>query len=101
MVSQRASQSNIESQTNQTNILVLNPAVPPTDPSKPRVLLNILVSIFLGTLLGVGLALVLELANRRVRSGDDLADALGVPLLGSISSASGMLKRNTGTGATA
>ena len=101
MVSQRASQSNIESQTNQTNILVLNPAVPPTDPSKPRVLLNILVSIFLGTLLGVGLALVLELANRRVRSGDDLVDALGLPLLGSISSASGMLKRNTGTGANA
>ena len=101
MVSQRASQSNIESQTNQTNILVLNPAVPPTDPSKPRLLLNILVSIFLGTLLGVGLALVLELANRRVRSGDDLVDALGLPLLGSISSASGMLKRNTGTGANA
>jgi chain length determinant protein EpsF len=101
VVSQRSSQSNIESQTNQTNILVLNPAVAPTEASKPRVLLNILVSIFLGTLLGVGLALVLELANRRVRSGDDIADALGVPLLGSISSASGMLKRNTGTGATA
>jgi chain length determinant protein EpsF len=96
VVSQRASQSNIESQTNQTNILVLNPAVPPTDPSKPRVLLNILVSIFLGTLLGVGLALMLELANRRVRSGDELAEALGVPLLGNISSASGMLKRSTG-----
>jgi capsular polysaccharide biosynthesis protein len=58
--------------------------------------LNILVSIFLGTLLGVGLALMLELANRRVRSGDELADALGVPLLGNISSASGMLKRSTG-----
>jgi chain length determinant protein EpsF len=96
VVSQRASQSNIESQTNQTNILVLNPAVPPTDPSKPKVLLNILVSIFLGTLLGVGLALMLELANRRVRSGNDLAEALGVPLLGNISSASGMLKRSTG-----
>jgi uncharacterized protein involved in exopolysaccharide biosynthesis len=96
VVSQRASQSNIESQTTQTNILVLNPAVPPTEPSKPKVLLNILVSIFLGTLLGVGLALMLELANRRVRSGDDIADALGVPLLGSISSASGMLARSTG-----
>jgi capsular polysaccharide biosynthesis protein len=47
-------------------------------------------------LLGVGLALMLELANRRVRSGNDLAEALGVPLLGNISSASGMLKRSTG-----
>ena len=83
-VSQRASQTNIESQTTQTNIAVLNPAAPPADPSKPKVLLNILVSIFLGTLLGVGLALMLELINRRVRSTEDLAEALDIPVLGSI-----------------
>ena len=93
VVSQRASQTNIESQTNQTNIAVLNPATAPADPSKPKVLLNILVSIFLGTLLGVGLALMLELTNRRVRSAEDLVEALEIPLLGAISSAAGMLKR--------
>ena len=93
VVSQRASQTNIESQTNQTNIAVLNPATAPADPSKPKVLLNILVSIFLGTLLGVGLALMLELSNRRVRSAEDLVEALEIPLLGAISSAAGMLKR--------
>jgi uncharacterized protein involved in exopolysaccharide biosynthesis len=93
VVSQRASQSNIESQANQTNILVLNPAVAPVDPSKPKVLLNVLVSVFLGTLLGVGLALVLELRQRRVRSGHDLVDALGIPLLGSIRSADEMMMR--------
>ena len=84
VVSQRASQTNLESQTTQTNIAVLNPATPPADPSKPKVFLNILVSIFLGTLLGVGLALVLELINRRVRSTEDLAEALDIPVLGSI-----------------
>lgn len=99
VVSQRASQSNIESQTNQTNISVLNPAVPPTDTSKPKVLMNVLVSIFLGILLGVGLALVLELSNRRVRSAEDLGDALVLPVLGAISSASGLL-RLTRSGAT-
>ena len=93
VVSQRASQTNIESQTNQTNIAVLNPATAPADPSKPKVLLNILVSIFLGTLLGVGLALMLELSNRRVRSAEDLVEALEIPLLGAISSAAGMLNR--------
>lgn len=100
VVSQRAAQTNIESQANQTNIAVLNPAVPPSNPSKPRVVLNILVSIFLGSLLGVGLALLLELANRRVRSIQDLSDALDIPVLGAISSASGMFKVNT-TGARA
>ena len=89
MVSQRASQTNIESQTNQTNIAVLNPASAPTEPSKPRVFLNVLVSIFLGMLLGVGLALALELSQRYVRSAQDLADALELPVLGSIGSAAG------------
>jgi succinoglycan biosynthesis transport protein ExoP len=55
-------------------------------------MLNILVSIFLGTLLGVGMALMLELINRRVRSPDDLVEALDLPVLGSITCASGMFK---------
>jgi len=93
VISQRASQSTVESQNSQTNIAVLNAASPPNAPSRPRVLLNVLVSIFLGTLLGVGLALMLELANRRVRSADDLLEALELPVLGSIASAKGMFKR--------
>ena len=91
LVSQRASQTNIESQTNQTNIAVLNPAFVPTAPSKPKIFLNALVSIFLGTLLGVGLALMLELKTRRVRSTQDLFDALDLPVLGSIGSAVNLL----------
>lgn len=83
-VSQRASQSNIESRANQTNIAVLNPAVAPALPSRPQVVLNILVSIFLGAGLGVALALILELSNRRVRSTEDLSLSLGLPILGSI-----------------
>lgn len=98
LVSQRASQSNIESQTNQTNIAILNPATAPGKASKPRVLINILISVFLGVLLGVGLALLLELMNRRVRSAQDLVDALtGLPVLGSIGSAAGMLKLTAAT----
>ena len=92
-ISQRASQTNVESQNSQTNIAVLNAAAAPSGPSKPRVLLNVLVSIFLGTLLGVGLALMLELANRKVRSADDLTEALDLPVLGNIASAGRTLKR--------
>lgn len=91
-VSARASQTNIESQTSQTNISLLNPATVPADPSKPKVLLNVAVSIFLGTLLGVGLALVLELINRRVRSAEDLSDLPNLPMLGQLSSAKRAIK---------
>jgi chain length determinant protein EpsF len=91
-MSARASQSNIESKTDQTNIAVLNPAIAPTKASSPRVFLNVLVSIFIGTLLGIGLALALELRRRRVRSPEDLSDALDIPLLGQISSATRVMK---------
>jgi chain length determinant protein EpsF len=91
MVSQRASQTNIESRANHTNIAVLNSAVAPNAPSKPRLLINTLVSIFLGILLGVAVALMLELANRRVRATEDLFDLLKIPMLGSVSTASGRL----------
>ncbi|MFN3789959.1 chain length determinant protein EpsF [Massilia sp.] len=82
--SNRFSQTRIEAQAEQSDISILNPAVPPTEPSGPRVLLNTLVSILLGTILGVGLALLLELINRPVRSTGDVKDMLGIPVLGTI-----------------
>lgn len=101
MVSQRASQTNIESRVNHTNIAVLNSAVAPNTPSKPRLLINTLVSIFLGLLLGVAVALMLELANRRVRTTEDLLELLKIPMLGSVSAASGRRLPYTPTGARA
>jgi len=82
--SQRHAQTRIEAQSEQSDISVLNPAVAPLEPSGPRVLLNTLVSIVLGTILGVGLALALELMARPVRSSDDLKEVLGIPVLGAI-----------------
>lgn len=80
----RASQTNLESQNTQTNISVLTPATEPADHSSPKLLLNTLLSVFLGTLLAVGFALVRELMDRRVRSPQDLVEALGLPVLGAL-----------------
>ncbi|WP_256080021.1 chain length determinant protein EpsF [Massilia sp. YIM B04103] len=82
--SQRGSQTRIEGQSEQSDIAVLNPAVAPTEPSSPRLQLNLLLSVFLGTLLGVGLALITEMLNRRVRSGADVEDLLQIPVLGAV-----------------
>lgn len=81
LVGQRLSQTSLESQTQQTNVVVLTPATEPPKHSSPKLLLNIVLAVFLGSLLGVGTALMLELANRRVRSAEDLGEALGVPVL--------------------
>ncbi|MBW8370378.1 MAG: chain length determinant protein EpsF [Thiobacillus sp.] len=81
---QRYGQSRMEAQSTQTDIAVLNPAVAPTSPSRPRVFLNIVLSIFAGTLLGIGIGFVVELLDRRVRSGQDIAAGLGIPVLAEV-----------------
>jgi len=86
LVSQRLTQTSLESQVSQTNIVLLNPATEPIEPSSPKLLLNTLISIFLGTLLGVGAALLVELMDRRVRASDDLVLMLDLPLLGTLDS---------------
>jgi uncharacterized protein involved in exopolysaccharide biosynthesis len=78
---QRVSQSSLQSQNQQSSITILTPAFEPQRSSKPKVLLNILVSIFLGVMLGVGSAMLMELTDRRVRSVEDLAE-IGIPVLG-------------------
>ncbi|NDP47075.1 MAG: chain length determinant protein EpsF [Sulfuriferula multivorans] len=82
---QRYGQSRMEAQSTQTDIAVLNPATPPAQPSKPRVMFNVLLAVFFGTLLGVGVAFLIELLDRRVRSGQDIAATLGIPVLAEVS----------------
>jgi chain length determinant protein EpsF len=85
-ITQRANQSTLESQSQQTNVTVLSPAIEPTEPASPKIILNTLLAVFLGTLLGVGAALAMELADRRIRSRDDIEQALGLPVLAELRS---------------
>lgn len=84
IASQRFSQTRIEGQSDQSDVAVLNPAAPPIEPSGPKVLLNTVLSFFLGTMLGLGLAILAEMLDRRVRSDSDLSEHAQVPVLGVI-----------------
>jgi len=83
-VSQRLAQSNLESLTQQTNVVQLTTATAPNDPSSPKLVINLIVAIFLGGVLGISAALAAEMRNRRVREDEDIVDLLGVPLLGKL-----------------
>jgi chain length determinant protein EpsF len=83
-VSQRLAQSNLESLTQQTNVVQLTTATAPNDPSSPKLVINLIVAIFLGGVLGIGAALAAEMRNRRVREDEDIVELLGVPLLGKL-----------------
>jgi chain length determinant protein EpsF len=83
-VSQRLAVTNLESQAQQTNIVMLTAATPPLDPSSPKFLIFLGVGIFLGGILGTGSALLLEMRDSRLRDEDELLKLLDVPLLGRI-----------------
>jgi succinoglycan biosynthesis transport protein ExoP len=81
---QRSVVSQVESRANQTNVTVLNPAAVPSAASSPRVVLNIALSVVVGIMLGIGIVMLLEISDRRVRSLNDLDNAWNVPLLGEL-----------------
>ena len=85
-VTQRLAVSNLESQTQQTNVVQLTTAAVPVIPSSPKLLIFLGVGVFLGLVVGVGVALLLEMKDMRLRNEEDLVRLLGVPVLGRIKS---------------
>jgi polysaccharide biosynthesis transport protein len=82
---QRAGQTRMESEMNQANISILGSAIPPQKHAKPRILINVILSAFLGGMLGIGLALLAEIMDRRIRSAFDVSEMLGIPVFASVS----------------
>ncbi|PSJ16443.1 chain length determinant protein EpsF [Nitrosomonas supralitoralis] len=81
---QRLNQTTLEGQSTLSSVSILDVAKIPENPDSPKVLLNLVLSAFLGTLLGVGAGLLAEMIDRRVRSAEDLVDVLHAPVLGII-----------------
>jgi capsular exopolysaccharide synthesis family protein len=66
------------------NISIVDAAYPPTKPSSPRLLVNIVLAAFLGLGLGVLLALLMEALDETLAAPDDVESKLGIPVLGVI-----------------
>jgi len=80
-------QTALESQIQQTNVYFLTSATEPPVPSSPKIRISVAVAAALGLLIGMGLALWLESKAPIVRSVDDLAVALDLPVIGAVSTA--------------
>lgn len=78
---QRYMASNIDSRALQTNVSVLDAAVAPARPARPRLPINIGIAFVVGTLLGLAAVHLLEMFDQRVRLVEDLAGDIQVPLL--------------------
>jgi len=65
-----------------TNVQILDKAEVPLRPARPRKLFNIGLSVLVGLILGVGLALFVEYLDNTVKSAEDVDRLLGLPVLG-------------------
>jgi len=78
---ERFNQTSMEAKANQGDVAILTSAEAPGSPSSPKILINILLSIFVGGFLAIGLGLIAEMMDRRVRSSNDIAELLNVPVV--------------------
>jgi tyrosine-protein kinase Etk/Wzc len=66
------------------NIQVVDPAITPVKPVKPRKILNLIFGLVLGTVIAVGITFVRESVDTRLRSRDELSELTGVPVLATV-----------------
>jgi succinoglycan biosynthesis transport protein ExoP len=83
-IAQKLTQSSLEGQVTQSNVAVLTAAEQSLRPSSPLILLNTLIAVFIGGLLGIAAAFVQEMRDRRVRSPADLEYILDLPVLAEV-----------------
>jgi succinoglycan biosynthesis transport protein ExoP len=65
-------------------VSLVEPALTPTDPIRPRTRLNVALGLLLGLTLGVGLACLQEFLDRSVKTPEELEAAIGAPVVGTI-----------------
>lgn len=78
----RMKEANVSAGLKESNIHVVDPAVVPTGPVKPRVLLNLTLGLILGLALGIGLAFFQEYLDKTLKTADDVEQLLRLPALG-------------------
>jgi len=65
-------------------VSVVRPASAPTEPSSPNVKLNIALGLLVGLALGIGVAVLREVLDTRVRNPDDVARVTDTSVIGAI-----------------
>jgi len=81
MLKEKYEESRIKEAGQTGNVRIIDKAIPPESPIKPKKKLNILLGALLGLVLGGGLALMLESLDTSVRSIEDV-EVLDLPVLG-------------------
>ena len=85
-------EAGITSGLNADAISVVDQAMPPIVPSGPRKTLNMEVGFVIGLLMGLGIAVLLEILNSAIQTPEDIATNSGLPTLAFVPHAEGGMK---------
>ncbi len=80
----RMTQELAQTELMNSQIRIIDPAVEPRNPYKPRTLLNLAVGGFLGLTGGFGLVFLVAFLDDRVKTAYDVESVVGLPLIGII-----------------
>lgn len=89
----QVSGNDVAAQGTENNISVTEIAIPPDTPVSPRRLMTVVAVLFLSTLFGMGLALMLEYLDDTITTTDEIENYLQLPALAAIPSIDSMPKR--------
>lgn len=81
---QRFNQINAEAGVQTNNVTIVDRASVPSEPTWPRLLLNMFLALFLGVAISAATVFGREQVFARINSPDDIGDRLGLPVLGAI-----------------
>ncbi len=76
------------------NVAIVDPADIPQRPSSPRLLINLAAALFIGLVIGAGLAFALEQMDEAIADPSEVERRLGLPLLGSVPKVEGVAPRD-------
>jgi succinoglycan biosynthesis transport protein ExoP len=86
---QKLKEAGITAGLRSSNIRIVDPALIPTGPSRPNKSRNIMLSIIVGLLGGIGLALLREYLDNTVKTPDDIENLARLPSLAVVPALSG------------
>lgn len=72
------------------SVTVVEPAAIPSEPVAPRIMVNSALAAFIGLILGIGIAVLLEYLDDTIKINEDVTRALALPALASIARVRGM-----------
>lgn len=84
MLKQKYEEVRITESMRSADVKVIDAAVTPEKPIKPRRLLNVMIAAFLGLMVGVSLASLLEYLDTTIKDNIEAEKVLGLPVLGQI-----------------